>query len=44
MKTLFIKLNDGMPFMVIPDTTAHLDGYTILTYTYSIFHDVGAPQ
>lgn len=42
MKTLFITLNDGMPLMVIPDTAAHLDGHTILTYTYSIFHDIGA--
>ena len=25
--------------MIIPDTEAHLDGHTILTYTYSIFLD-----
>jgi hypothetical protein len=31
MKTLLITLNDGLPLMVIPDTTAHLDGHTILT-------------
>ncbi len=27
--------------MVIPDTQAHLDGPTILTYTYSVFLDIG---
>jgi hypothetical protein len=42
MKTLFIKLDRGLPLMVIPDTTAHLDGHTVLTYTYSIFRDIGA--
>ena len=42
MKTLFIKLDNGLPLMVIPDTTAHLNGHTILTFTYSIFRDIGA--
>ncbi|UOE48801.1 hypothetical protein MTO98_30850 [Mucilaginibacter sp. SMC90] len=42
MTPLFIKLNGGLELMVIPDTTAHLDGHTILTYTYSIFRDIGA--
>jgi len=42
MKTLFIKLDAGLPLMVVPDTTAHLDGHTILTYTYSIFRNIGA--
>jgi hypothetical protein len=42
MKPLFIRLTDGLELMVIPDTTAHLNGHTILTYTYSIFRDMGA--
>lgn len=42
MKPLSITLNDGLKLMVIPDTTAHLDGHTVLTYTYSIFRDIGA--
>ncbi|WP_147425628.1 hypothetical protein [Mucilaginibacter gracilis] len=28
--------------MVIPDTQAHLDGHSIITYTYSIFLDIDA--
>jgi hypothetical protein len=36
MTPLFLKLNNGTPLMIIPDTEAHLDGHTILTYTYSI--------
>jgi len=27
--------------MVIPDTTAHVNGHPVLTYTYSIFLDNG---
>lgn len=42
MTPLFLTLHDGLELMVIPDTTAHLDGHTILTYTYSIFQDIGA--
>jgi hypothetical protein len=39
MTPLFLKLINGTPLMIIPDTEAHLDGHTILTYTYSIFLD-----
>lgn len=28
--------------MVIPDTTAHVNGHPVLTYTYSIFLDNGS--
>lgn len=28
--------------MIIPDTTAHVNGHPVLTYTYSIFLDNGA--
>ena len=41
MTPLFFTLENRLPLMVIPDTQAHLDGHTILTYTYSIFLDIG---
>lgn len=45
MKTLYFTLTDGLRLIVIPDTQAHLDGHTIITYTYSIFlnTDAGNP-
>ena len=42
MKPLYFTLSNNKKLMVIPDTQAHLDGHTILTYTYSVFTDVGA--
>lgn len=39
MTPLFFKLTRGPSLMVVPDTEAHLDGHTIITYTYSIFAD-----
>lgn len=39
MKPLYITLENGLKLMVIPDTQAHLDGHTVITYTYSIFLD-----
>ena len=41
MTPLFFTLKNRLPLMVIPDTQAHLDGHTILTYTYSVFLDIG---
>src|SRR3978361_828729 len=41
MTPLFFTLENRLPLMVIPDTQAHLDGHAILTYTYSIFLDMG---
>jgi hypothetical protein len=41
MKTLFFTLENNLKIMVIPDTQAHLDGLTIITYTYSVFKDSG---
>jgi hypothetical protein len=41
MNPLFFTLGNRKRLMVIPDTQAHLDGHTILTYTYSIFLDNG---
>ena len=42
MTPLFIKLGNHLPLLIIPDTQAHLDGHTILTFTYSICLDTGA--
>jgi hypothetical protein len=41
MTPLFMTLEKGLKLMAIPDTTVHLDGHSILTYTYSIFKDTG---
>jgi len=42
MKPLFFTLENKLPVMIIPDTQAHLDGHEIITYTYSIFLNIGA--
>jgi hypothetical protein len=42
MKILQFTLAGSLKVMVIPDTTAHLDGHTIITHTYSVFKDIGA--
>jgi hypothetical protein len=42
MTPLFFTIDNRVPLMIIPDTQAHLDGHAILTYTYSIFLDIGA--
>jgi hypothetical protein len=39
MSPLFFSLGNRKCLMVIPDTLAHLNGHTILTYTYNIFMD-----
>jgi len=42
MTPLFFTLDSKLPLMVIPDTEAHQNGHTILTFTYSIFLDTGS--
>ncbi|WP_259065930.1 hypothetical protein HDF24_03410 [Mucilaginibacter sp. X4EP1] len=37
MKPIYFSIGKNFPIMVIPDSQAHLDGHTVLTYTYSIF-------
>jgi len=37
MKPIYITVGNELPLMIIPDSRAHLDGHTILTYTYSIY-------
>ena len=44
MLPLFFSLSNNVPLMIIPDTQAHLDGHTVLTYTYSIFRDDGKDE
>jgi hypothetical protein len=41
MKPLYIKLENLLELMIIPDTQAHLNGHTIITHTYSIFTNTG---
>lgn len=41
MKPLFFTLGNRKRLMVIPDTEAHLDGHSIITFSYSIFLDNG---
>jgi len=40
MKPIFITVGNELPLMIIPDSQAHLDGHTILTYTYNIYKNV----
>ncbi|MEO6521710.1 MAG: hypothetical protein ABIN91_08530 [Mucilaginibacter sp.] len=42
MAPLHFTLSNRLKLMAIPDTQAHLDGHTIITYTYSIFLDIDA--
>lgn len=42
MAPLYCKIDGNLPLMIIPDTQAHMDGHAILTFTYSIFLDIGA--
>jgi len=37
MQSIFLKIDNDLSLMAIPDTQAHLDGHPVLTYTYSIF-------
>jgi hypothetical protein len=37
MKPIFITTANGQPLMIIPDTTAHMDGHPVLTHAYSIY-------
>jgi len=40
MAPLFFTLGNRLPLMIIPDTQAHLNGQSMLIYTYSIFLDI----
>jgi len=37
MKPIYITVGNELPLMIIPDSQAHLDGHTILTYTYNLY-------
>jgi hypothetical protein len=37
MKPIYFTIGKKLSLMIIPDSQAHLNGHTILTYTYSIF-------
>ncbi|HEY0243955.1 MAG TPA: hypothetical protein VGC01_00195, partial [Mucilaginibacter sp.] len=36
---IFFTLDNNLPIMVIPNVKVHMDGHTVLTYTYNIFFD-----
>jgi hypothetical protein len=39
MAPIFFTIGNELPIKVIPDTQAHLDGHTVLTYNYNVFYD-----
>ena len=39
MKPIFFTIDNSLHLKIIPDTQAHLDGHTILTYNYNIYFD-----
>ncbi len=41
MKPIHIVVGNELPLLIIPDSQAHLDGHTILTYTYNIYKNTG---
>jgi hypothetical protein len=40
MAQLYLKIQN-IPLLIIPDTQAHMNGHSIITFTYSIFNDTG---
>jgi hypothetical protein len=44
MKPIYFNVGNYLPLMVLPDSQAHLDGHTVLTYTYSIFKNRNANE
>lgn len=41
MTPIFFTVGEELPLMVIPNTTAQVDGHPVLTYTYNIYRDYG---
>lgn len=39
MKPIFFTIDNSLPLKIIPDTQAHLDGHTVITYNYNIYLD-----
>jgi hypothetical protein len=39
MQPIYLKINNNLPLMVIPDSDAHMDGHPILTYSYAVYKD-----
>ena len=36
---IYFTIDDNLPIMVIPNVKVHMDGHTVLTYTYNVFFD-----
>lgn len=39
MQPIYLKIDDHLPLMVIPESDAHIDGHPVLTYSYAIYRD-----
>jgi hypothetical protein len=39
MSVFYFKIDHKLPIMVVPETTAHLDGHPVLTLEYSLYRD-----
>ena len=37
MSPIFFTVDRSLPLMVIPNVKSHLDGHSVLTYTYDVF-------
>ncbi len=40
MQPIYTTIDAGLPIMILPDSMAHFNGHSILTYTYSIYKDI----
>jgi hypothetical protein len=39
MTPIYFTVDRDLPIMVIPNVKVHMDGHTVLAYTYHIFYD-----
>ncbi|MDB5130253.1 MAG: hypothetical protein JWR02_2 [Mucilaginibacter sp.] len=39
MQPIYLKADENLPLMIIPESDAHMDGHPVLTYSYCIFKD-----
>jgi len=37
MSPIFFTVDHNMPLMIVPNVEVHLNGHTVLTYTYDVF-------
>ena len=39
MKPIYLKIDNKLPLMIVPDSDGHMDGHPMLTYSYVIYRD-----